>query len=953
MRRRAGVALATALLATGALLAAGPAGPAQAVQPTSLTVVTDPDPVNNTPHVLDGQVNAVAEVGNVVLVGGQFTRVQDALGGPVLNRTNLFAFNAASGEILSTFAPAVANAVYEILPTGDGQTAWVAGQFNNINNAARTNRLARINATTGITSPTFASPGFDGIVKDISLRNGKLYVGGTFLTAGGQARSLLAAVDPATGALSSSVNLSFTEPRMGGNLQIIKFDVTPDGSKLVAIGNFTKVNGLGRYQIAMIDLAADPATVLDWQTTRYTTTCSAAFDTYMRDIDISSDGSYFVVGTTGAYSGGIGAGTLCDTQARWPIGPTGANQQPTWINYTGGDTTWAVLAGGEAVYVGGHFRWANNPYAGDWAGQGAVARDGIAALDPRNGLPLSWNPGRERGVGVFALVTTARGLWMGSDTDRTGNNEYHGRLALFPASGGKALPDEFTGALPGTVYSLGSGLTTDTVTSRAFTGTSVTSSSTVPNGGVTWNTSRGAFMIDGKLYTGTSTGTLLVRDFNGTTFGTPSTVNLNGLTNFGTELRTITGTFYDRTTARLYFTLSGSSRLYYRFFEPESQTVGAVRFDGPANLADLNWSQVASMFQVGDHLYVASSADGNLRRYQWNASAGTPVSGTGTVVSGPSSDGQNWRARGAFVSASAGGGNQPPTASFTASCAGLQCTVDAAGSTDPDGTIASASWTFGDGGTATTTRAGHVYAAAGSYTITLTVKDDDGATATTTRKVDVTAPASRVTFRAAAGADGNSTLVPVTIPSSVQAGDTLLMIATANATTGVTVGTPTGVTGWTQQQALSGNTVQSVVWSKTAAAGDAGATVRVPLSVAAKMGVQVLAYSGSTAANPVAAVTGAAETVTQATHTTPAVDVTTAGSYVVSYWADKTTDTTAWTLPNGLTARGTTLGTGSGHITSVSADAGAGAGAGTAGNLTATANSSNSKALMWSIVIAP
>jgi PKD repeat protein len=953
MRRRTGVAAAVALALGGMLLATVPAA---AVQPANLTIVTNPDPVNYTPNVLDGQVNTIAEVGDTVLVGGSFSQVQDALGGPVLSRSNLFAYDATTGAILSTFTPNVPSTVYEIVPTGDGQTAYVGGQFNNINGAARTNRLARINATTGVTDPTFISPGFDGIVKDLQVRNGLLYIAGTFLIADSLPRSILAAVDPATGALSPAVDLAFTDPRNGGALQVIKFDITPDGSKLFAIGNFTKVNGADRYQVVRIDLTATSATVGDWQTTRYTTACASAFDTYMRDIDVSSDGSYFVIGTTGAYSGGVGSGTLCDGIARWETATSGANQQPTWVDYTGGDTLWSVAAGGEAVYAGGHFRWFNNPFRSDSAGQGAVAREGIAALDPRNGLPLTWNPGRERGIGAFALHATNRGLYVGSDTERIGNFEYHGRLALFPATGGTEMPDDYTGQLPGNVYSLGAN-STDVVTRRAFTGTSVTSSASVSNGGVTWNNSRGAFMVDGKLYvgvtgSGNSPGTLQVRSFDGTTFGAPTLVNLNGLTNFGTELRTITGMFLDTTTGRLYFTLSGTSQLFYRYFTSESAIVGAVRFNGPTNLSDLNWSQVSSMFKVGDHLYVASSVDGNLRRYQWNSATGSPVAGTGTVVSGTALDGQNWRARGAFVLAPANGGNLAPTAAFSSECAGLQCAVDSSSSTDSDGTIVARSWDFGDGGTATTNTANHLYADAGTYQVSLTVTDNDGATNTVTQPVTVTAPASPVAFRAAAGADASSNQVAVTIPASVQAGDALLMIATVNATT-PTVGTPTGVTGWTQVNSLSGNTVQSVLWRKTATATDAGAIVRVPLSTTAKISAQVLAYSGSTAANPVSAAAGALETVTRAAHTTPTVTVAAAGSYLVSYWADKTTDTTSWTLPAGLTTRNTTLGTGSGHLASISADAGTGAGVGTAGGLTATANSANSKAVMWSVVIAP
>ena len=67
--------------------------------------------------------------------------------------------------------------------------------------------------------------------------------------------------------------------------------------------------------------------------------------------------------------------------------------------------------------------------------------------------------------------------------------------------------------------------------------------------------------------------------------------------------------------------------------------------------------------------------------------------------------------------------NQAPTASFTATPSPLAVAVDAAASTDVDGTIVSYAWDFGDGGTATGVTATRTYAAAGTYTVTLTVTD--------------------------------------------------------------------------------------------------------------------------------------------------------------------------------------------------------------------------------------
>lgn len=86
--------------------------------------------------------------------------------------------------------------------------------------------------------------------------------------------------------------------------------------------------------------------------------------------------------------------------------------------------------------------------------------------------------------------------------------------------------------------------------------------------------------------------------------------------------------------------------------------------------------------------------------------------------------------------------NLPPTASFTASCTQLDCVVDATASSDPDGTIATYAWDFGDGATGSGATTNHPYATAGSYTVTLTVTDDDGATASSTRTVSPTSGAT-------------------------------------------------------------------------------------------------------------------------------------------------------------------------------------------------------------------
>ena len=78
-----------------------------------------------------------------------------------------------------------------------------------------------------------------------------------------------------------------------------------------------------------------------------------------------------------------------------------------------------------------------------------------------------------------------------------------------------------------------------------------------------------------------------------------------------------------------------------------------------------------------------------------------------------------------------------PTASFTANCSTTQpaCSFDGSASADPDGSIASYAWKFGDGQTGTGVTPSHTYGQAGKYTVELTVTDDDGRTAATTKEV--------------------------------------------------------------------------------------------------------------------------------------------------------------------------------------------------------------------------
>ena len=84
--------------------------------------------------------------------------------------------------------------------------------------------------------------------------------------------------------------------------------------------------------------------------------------------------------------------------------------------------------------------------------------------------------------------------------------------------------------------------------------------------------------------------------------------------------------------------------------------------------------------------------------------------------------------------------NVAPTAAFSVNCQDLNCTFDASGSSDSDGTIASYVWNFDDGTTGSGESTTHSYTQPGTYTVTLTVTDDDGASDSASDSATATDP---------------------------------------------------------------------------------------------------------------------------------------------------------------------------------------------------------------------
>jgi PKD repeat protein len=289
----------------------------------------------------------------------------------------------------------------------------------------------------------------------------------------------------------------------------------------------------------------------------------------------------------------------------------------------------------------------------------------------------------------------------------------------------------------------------DNLAKVAFDGTTATGSA-ASNQGIDFGNWRGAFLVGNRLFYGYTDGFLYSRTFDGTTFGAAVKINPyhdpawantqtgdgdtfdGALPTFYGQIPNLTGMVYAQ--GRVYYTLFGDSNLYSRWFSPDS---GIIDETTVPSTSSVSFSTADGMFVAGGKLYYASRIDGNLRSVTFS---GGTVSGSPSVVSGPAVDGVNWTNRALFLAAGAPAPNQAPVAAFAPTCTGLACTFSSAGSTDPDGTISSYAWTFGDTTTGTGPSPSHTYGAGGTYSVRLTVTDNDGATGTVTHTVAVNSP---------------------------------------------------------------------------------------------------------------------------------------------------------------------------------------------------------------------
>lgn len=382
-------------------------------------------------------ITSPADGTGTVYAGGLFNKVTSA--GVPYDVSNLVAFDANTGQVVSAFGPQFNKAVRAV-ENAPGGGVYVGGDFTSVNGVPRPG-LVKLTAT-GQIDTTFKPAFTRGLVYDIEFEGGRLIV------AGNMSKKLMS-LNPSTGANDNTINLDIAGEACNTSGSICSWGITSvydfavSSGRLVAVGNFATVNGTARSRFFMVDLSN--GSLMNWYYDSFATPCATNADrrvANLQGVDWSPNGQYFNVTATGQIpeetthiwhvgDGPQPAATVCDGVGRFAL----ANDtKAEWINYTGGDSVWTVQDTGAAVYVQGHFKWVDNPDGfGSQCPIGDVCarRSGIAAIDPTTGTALSWSPAVPTRMGGKALEATATGLWVGSDSTKFGAEAHYG-LAFAP-----------------------------------------------------------------------------------------------------------------------------------------------------------------------------------------------------------------------------------------------------------------------------------------------------------------------------------------------------------------------------------------------------------------------------------------------------------------------------------------------------------------------------------------
>jgi hypothetical protein len=281
---------------------------------------------------------------------------------------------------------------------------YIGGSFTTVGGQARRN-LAAVDAATGALDPNFlANVGTDtSVVYALAADAYRLYVGGTFASVNETNRGNLAAANPSTGVVDAA-----WRPRANNVVRELEFGPNNDGT-IFAVGGFKNVTGSDGQQAArqsVARLVVATGNVHPWAIPagQVQTDSSRNDNMTCRDATVTQSRIFVGCGLGPNYSAAFRLDNADSGDRVWQTG-FGGNPQAS-----------AMSPDGTRLIVGGHF--GINPIKQQVCGK---PLGGLVALNPLTGqvdCTSGWVPHLDQNrdpsyEGAWTILSTDEHVWVG------------------------------------------------------------------------------------------------------------------------------------------------------------------------------------------------------------------------------------------------------------------------------------------------------------------------------------------------------------------------------------------------------------------------------------------------------------------------------------------------------------------------------------------------------------
>lgn len=397
--------------------------------------------LNGRTEERNSAVQAFAEIGDTIFIGGNFINAEQRSTGRVIRHPGLAAFDKTTGNLREDFNVEFDNQVKTLQPLPNGKLL-VGGDFKKVNGEPRSGTVL-LDPQTGAVDPSWnldvTTRLSSGIVSvtSFALSENHIYLGGNFTHIAGNGSATVYARAAGRVSLDGTPDRNWN-PEFNGT--VMDIDVSPAGDKFYAAGYFTKTAGKTAIKAAILSTEPGANPIGDWVFKG----SSSERGNYQQTID--DTGALLFIGGSEHSLFGYDTNTLQRVSGS--------------ITASLGGDMQAIATDGSVAYAGCHC--SQNSYENayiwptpnsDWTRVDHIRW--LGAWDAHTGKQLGeFSPYmlRSKNAGAWSLFVASDGaLWVGGDFTAShtslNSSQWNSGWVRYPAK------DSVAPAIPGKLYS--------------------------------------------------------------------------------------------------------------------------------------------------------------------------------------------------------------------------------------------------------------------------------------------------------------------------------------------------------------------------------------------------------------------------------------------------------------------------------------------------------------------